>query len=445
MTTGFQKTTGGMRFGKKMHKYINIGTYKYFSACRFCDSKNVNKVLDLGNVPLAGGFLKKNTTQEVFDNEKLYPLQLNFCKNCYLLQCNISIPPETLFKDYFYFSSSIKTLVEHFNVIAKEVKKYLVRKDSFIVEIGCNDGKFLDALSSEGYKVLGIDPAENITIPLIKKGKPILNTFFTESIGSKIAKDYGKADAVYSFHSMAHIEDMHSVIRGVKNVLKKDGFLAFEVHYLGKLIQEMQYDMIYHEHQFYYSLYSIKKLFAMYDMEVFNVSQTDLRGGSIMYFVQNKKSGKRKINKSVKILETEEKKLELNKIETFNSFAKKIAKTKLSLLKIIDLLNKNKKHVIGYGASGRGTVIMNYCNLTEDIVDFVVDDAPAKHDSFMPGTHQKIYPSSILLEKNKSYYAILFAWPFAKEVILKNSDFINKGGRFILPLPKVKIFPKNET
>ena len=139
---------------------------------------------------------------------------------------------------------------------------------------------------------------------------------------------------------MAHIEDMHSVIRGVKNVLKKDGFLAFEVHYLGKLIQEMQYDMIYHEHQFYYSLYSIKKLFAMYDMEVFNVSQTDLRGGSIMYFVQNKKSGKRKINKSVKILETEEKKLELNKIETFNSFAKKIAKTKLSLLKIIDLLNK---------------------------------------------------------------------------------------------------------
>ncbi|HMS22721.1 MAG TPA: class I SAM-dependent methyltransferase [Candidatus Levybacteria bacterium] len=425
-----------------MHKYINVGIHTYFLTCRFCNSHKVRQVLNLGYVPLAGGFFKENTPQKVLENEKLYPLQLNFCESCYLLQCNVSIPPETLFKDYFYYSSTIKTLVEHFNRTAKGVKKYLDQKKAFIIEIGCNDGTFLDALANEGYTVLGVDPAENITIPLIKKGKPILNTFFTENVGSKIAKDYGRADAIYSFHSMAHIEDMHSVMRGIKKVLKKNGYLAFEVHYLGKLIQEMQYDMIYHEHQFYYSLLSLKKFFGIYDMEIFDVSQTPLRGGSIMYYVQNKKSGKRKINKSVKLLETAEKKQGLTKMKTYTSFAKRIEKTKKSLLKTIDTLRKDNKNIIGYGASGRGTVIMNYCNLTADSVKLVVDDSPMKQNSYMPGTHQKIYSSKKLLENPKSTYAVLFAWPFVNEVLLRNSEYIKRGGQFIVPLPSVKILPK---
>jgi hypothetical protein len=241
---------------------------------------------------------------------------------------------------------------------------------------------------------------------------------------------------------MAHIEDMHSVIKGIKKVMKKNGYLAFEVHYLGKLIQEMQYDMIYHEHQFYYSLLSLKKLFAVYDMEIFNVSQTPLRGGSIMYYVQNTKYGKQKVNKSVKALEAEEKKQRLNKNETYTFFAKRIEKTKKSLLKTVNALLKDNKNIIGYGASGRGTVVMNYCNLTADIVSLVVDDAPAKQNSYMPGTHQKIHSPKKLLENPKSTYAVLFAWPFVSEILGKNSEYVKKGGKFIVPLPSVKILPK---
>lgn len=409
-----------------------MSEYKKHKKCRFCDSVNITAVVDLGKMPLAGGFLKD---KKDFSKEKKYPLVLNFCKDCYLLQTSISINPDTLFKNYFYFSSAIKTLVEHFNNIALKLPKRL-KKGSFIVEIGSNDGGFIKALLANGYKALGVDPARNVVRPLIKAGLPAVNAYFSEKVAKSIVGKYGKADAIYSFHSLAHIPDMNEIAKGIKVLLKPEGYLSFEVHYLGNLLNEMQYDMIYHEHLHYYSLLTLVNFFKKFDMEIFDVEAVNQRAGSMNYYIQNKGGG-RKISQRVKKMAEEEKKMKLNKEITYKKFNIRVQKTKKDLLKTLDYLIKKDQIIVGYGASGRGTVVCNYCGLDSKYLKFVVDDAPAKQGKFMPGTHNPILSPAELLD-NGVKYSVVFAWPFINEVNKRNADFKKKGGKFIVPLPKVK-------
>lgn len=423
---------------KLINSHKEIGEYRNYDKCRFCQ-QNILAVINLGYLPLAGGFIKKADDNSI-TNEKFYPLALFFCSQCYLLQTNNVIDKEILFRDYHYHSSAIKTLVKHFESSANSlVKLFPDTKKRFIVEIGCNDAGFILALSKKNFRALGIDPASNIVKPLIKKGLPIINDYFSESLATKISKRHGKADAIVSFHTLAHIEDMHDVIRGIKILLKDDGFLAFEVHYLGNLINELQYDMIYHEHQFYYSMHAIMNLLKMHRMEIFDVQTTSIRSGSIMYFIQKSKTGKRKLSKNIKKVLSTEKKIGLHKIGTFLKFNKRIMETKKDLMQLLNLLKKKKKTIAGYGASGRGTIIMNYCGIGKDFLDYVIDDAPAKHGAYTPGNHLPIKPSSILKDKNKPDYVLVFAWPFFDEIFKKNIKYSKGGGKFIIPLPKPKI------
>lgn len=429
MIIDFQLIIGEKISGKMKNK-----NFIEYSKCRFCNFKDLMKVIVLGEMPLAGGFLK---SKDNFKKEKKYPLELFFCKNCYLLQTGVSINPDILFKKYFYFSSSINTLINHFKNTVKKIKKTLP-KNSFFVEIGCNDGIFIRELLKNGYKALGIDPATNIVSPLIKQGMPIINDYFKQSVAKKIIKQHGNADAIYSFHSLAHIPDMHEVVKGIKLLLKPNGYLAFEVHYIGNLLKEIQYDMIYHEHLHYYSLITLKNFFNQYDMEIFDVEKNSLRAGSITYFIQNINSNKRKISKRVYELEKIELKEKLDTAQPYLSFDKKIKKTKKDLLRLLNKLNKKNKLITGYGASGRGTVILNYCGLDTNLIKFVVDDAPAKQNCFMPGTHNPIYAPHELMQQ-KADYSVVFAWPFINEVRKRNTRYLKTGGKFILPLPIVKL------
>lgn len=417
----------------------NIGEYKYYDYCRFCFSKNVERVINLSYMPLAGGFLKK-INDEIIKNEKYYPLELIFCKTCYLLQTNTVINRDLLFKDYFYHSSAIKTLVDYFNANIEHIKKtYPNSSKTFIVEIGCNDGSFVKSLVKNGFNALGVDPASNIVKPLIKKGYPIINGYFSEEIAKKIKDNYVKADAIYSFNTLAHIEDMHDVLRGIKLLLKKDGILVFQVHYLGNLVEGVQYDMIYHEHQYYYSLLTLQRFFSQYNMEIFDIKFVDLHGGSIMYYVQNKNYGKNTVSKKVLKLDKKEKMQGLNNAKTFYHLSEKIKKQKKMLINLLTDLKNKKIKIAGYGASGRSTIIMNYCGIDNKYLDYIVDDSPAKQYAFTPGTHLKIYPSSELIENRKPDYILLFAWSFIHEIQQKNINYLGYKGKFIIPLPKVEI------
>jgi len=405
-----------------------------YASCRFCKSNKITKVITLGKMPLAGGFLKNIAD---FKNEKKFPLDLFFCRECYLIQTSIAINPDKLFKKYFYFSSKIQTLIDHFQKTALKINKSL-KNGSFVVEIGCNDGEFIKALQKNGYRALGIDPASNIVKPLIKTGAPIINDYFSENLAKKIVKKHGQADAIYSFHTLAHIPDMLDIIKGIKLLLKSEGYLAFEVHYIGDLLKGLQYDMIYHEHLHYYSLLSLKNLFKQFNMEIFKIEKNKVRAGSITYLVQNINTKRIRINSSVLELEKEERRQKLNTIIPYLNFNSKIQKSKNDLITLVKKLKKKNLKIAGYGASGRGTIMTNYCNLSPKFIDFVVDDSSAKENHFMPGTHNLIL-NPIELLKQKVDYAIVFAWPFITEIRKRNIQFIKNGGKLIIPLPKITI------
>lgn len=420
----------------------NVGEYRYYDYCRFCFSKDIQIILDLGYMPLAGGFLKK-LSKKTLEKEHYYPLELMVCQNCFLVQTNAVIPADILFKEYFYFSSKIQTLVNHFQQIAKNIPSmFSDTKKKFVVEIGCNDGSFIRAVQEIGYDALGIDPATNVAAPLVKKGIPIINDYFSAKLAQKIVKKYGKADAIYSFNTLAHIEDMHDVFSGIVTVLKDDGYMIFETHYLGDLLTQMQYDMMYHEHQYYYSLFAIEKFLALHQMHVFNVDIVPTHGGSIRFSVQ-KNTGKRKISETVKKLERKEKKQKIDTLKPYTQFAKEVIKTKKDLLALLTKLKQKKYTIAGYGASGRGTILSNYCGLDKKFLDYIVDDAPAKIGNYMPGTHLPIYSSKKLADKNPPDYVLLFAWAFVDEIKKRHRKYVENGGKFILPLPTVTILDKN--
>lgn len=418
----------------------HIGEYKHYTYCRFCESKKIVKVIDLGLVPLAGGFLK---SQDDFTTELFYPLEIYFCKKCFLLQSINVINKDTLFKDYFYHSSAIHTLTQHFKNVCIEISTLLKKRENpFVLEIGCNDGTLIQELVRNDIRTLGVDPAKNIVTPLIKKGLPIINDYFSTDLAKKIVRKFGKADVICSFNVMAHIEDMHDIVKGIKLLLKDDGILFFETHYVGNVLEELQYDMIYHEHQYYYSLLTLQNLFALHEMEIFNIERINIHGGSMRYYVQHKSTGKNSITNKVKTLENEELENQYHTLIPYQAFQKKIMKTKQDLLSLLNKIRKNDLHIAGYGASGRGTTIMNYCNLDNVYLDYVIDDAPAKQNTYVPGTHLKIVNSKILVTKEKVDYVILFAWSFLKEIKKRNSTFLKNGGKFIIPLPEVKIITK---
>ena len=417
-----------------MNKKVNIKN----TNCHICNSNKILKIIDFGYVGLAGAFLKKKE----ISSEKKYRMRLYFCKNCLTLQVIDKIKPKTLFENYFYFSSAIKTLRNHFKKLAVEVKFILKDKiSSNVLEFGCNDGILLKPLKSKNIKnLIGIDPALNIIKKIKNKNIKVINDFFNFQLSNKIKKNYGKMDIILANNVFAHIYELNSVTKGIKNILKSDGSFIFEVHYLGKMIKELQYDMIYHEHVFYHSLLSLTNLFKKYGLIIYDIKPIKIHAGSMRYYVCHKKfySKQTKNNKVRNLIEKETKNM-LHKNKTFYNFANKIQNTKVNLNNLLARLKKNNKIVYGYGASGRANTILQYCNLNKYDLPLIIDDSPAKHGYYTPGSHIKICSADILFTQKKPDYIILFAWSFLKEVVNRNKQYILDGGKIILPLPKVKV------
>tara|TARA_X000000950_G_scaffold288532_1_gene405796 strand:+ start:15052 stop:16311 length:1260 start_codon:yes stop_codon:yes gene_type:complete len=407
-------------------------------SCSFCSSKNMDLVMDFGEVALAGAFIKNNK----FNNEKKYPMRVCFCNDCFAVQIVDIIEPDILFKDYFYFSSSIKTLSNHFVNYAKEVaERFLNPKEANVLEFGCNDGVLLRPLADQGIKkVIGVDPAKNIISSISDERITIVNDYFTEKVSKKVVAKYGPIDLIMANNVFAHIPDIKGTTNAIKNALSDEGVFVFEVHYLGKIIEEMQYDMIYHEHLYYYSLLSAIEHFKNYDLTIFDIKFVPIHAGSIRFYLAKKNSKRASvISENVKLLEKEEKAKQYNKFECFNLFSKKIENTKKELVRLLEKIKKEGKTIAGYGASGRANTMIQYCGITNDLVSYMIDDAPAKIGCYTPGSHLKILSSSVLSSNNAPDYVLVFAWSFFEEIIKRNSNFIKSGGKMIVPLPEVKV------
>ena len=408
--------------------------------CSICNSKSMIPIIDFGKVALAGGFLRSNQ----FTEESYYPLRLFFCHDCNAVQVKDKVSANVLFKDYFYFSSSIQTLRDHFIDYASDVTtRFLIPKSATVIEFGCNDGVLLRPLADQNIKtVIGVDPATNIVSTINDPRITIINDFFTENVAQDIISKHGHVDMVLANNVYAHIPDIQGISRAVHDVLSDDGVFIFEVHYLGNVINELQYDMIYHEHLYYYSLLSAMKHFEWYGMMVFDVKPVRIHAGSMRFYVCKKGSKHGfAVTPAVIRLQNEELAKGFHRPETFERFATDIAERKTMLMALLNKLKKEGYTIAGYGASGRANTMIQYCGINHSHLDYMIDDAPAKAGFFTPGSHFEIHPSSILNQPNPPDYLLIFAWSFFDEIAKRSKKYLDGGGRMIVPLPEVKILP----
>ena len=409
--------------------------YKKLKKCRLCESKKLKTFIDFSRMPLAGAFLTKSQ----ISNEFLYPMGMQFCQNCSSVQVDTVIPLDVLFKKYFYFSSSINTLIEHFFDLSNMVSKKYLKNGGNVLEIGCNDGVFLNHMvKKSGVNCIGVDPARNVIKKISNKKINAYNKPFNLELAKKIKSRFDKIDLIVSSFSFGHIDNMKSVAEGIDFLLDKNGTFIFEIYYLGTVIKELQYDMMYHEHMTYYTIKSLKKFLSKHNLRIFNIEKIKLRSGSLRFSccrIKDKRTSSKNVEKYIR----DENKNGFNKLSYLNNYNQKINKTKIDIIKIIKKLKKNNKTIYGYGASGRGTIIMNYCKLDKNILDYVVDDAPAKRGKYTPGTHVKIISWDDLKKVGYPDYFVLFAWPFHAEISKKRSEYLKNGGKFIIPLPNVRI------
>lgn len=399
--------------------------------CRICAGSDFVKILDLGKMPLANAFLKE---EDLSKEEQKFPLVVYFCKNCALLQLLDVVNPETLFKHYDYFTSASRPLAEHFKRSGEWLaQKFIKSRDNLAVEIGGNDGVLLGAIKDR-CRTLNIEPARNIADISRQQGIETISAFFDSSLAGRIVKDYGRTRLIVANNVVAHIDNLKDVFAGVKNLLENKGAFVFEVHWVGNLIGEGGFDQIYSEHLCYFSLNALLPLIRKFGFEIFNMELVPIHGQSMRVYVGKGLDRSEAVDNFLE----KEKKLGLLKAETFLKFAKKVKNNSRKLRNLLIRFKSEGKKVVGYGAPAKGNTLLNYYKINENLLDFIVDTTPFKQGLYTPGSHIRIYPPDKLKEARPDYL-LLLAWNYADAIMAKETDFRKRGGKFIIPVPDVKI------
>lgn len=399
--------------------------------CRVCNGKNLKKVLSLGSTPPANAFLKK---EELNNKEDFFPLELNFCKDCTFVQLTHTVSPELLFKNYVYVSSTSPVFIAHFQDLAdKVIKRFKLPKNSLVVDIGSNDGILLRPFKEQGMNVLGIDPAEKIATLATKNGIETLPLFFNKKVAGEIVNKRGHASIVTATSVFSHVDDLDEFVSGVKELLADDGVFIIEVYYLSSLLENNLFDTIYHEHLSYFTVKTITTLLNRLGLQVFSIETTDTHGGSLRVFAQ-KNNGPHQVDESIKKFMLAEENKKLYDSTTYFEFARKIDENKRNLLNLLDHIKSSKKTIVGYGAPAKGNTLLNYFEIDEKFLDYIVDDSPWKQGLYTPGTHIPVVSSEELSRKRPDYILIL-AWNYASPIMKKYKDF----NRFIIPVPTPRI------
>ena len=414
---------------------INSKDYFRRKTCRLCKSEDLDSVLKLNSTPPANAFVKKT---ELNFTQKTYPLEVFFCKNCNHVQILDVVNPSILFENYVYVSGTSPVFRNHFEEYAIDIiKEFNPSYEELIIDIGSNDGTLLSCFKSRGYKVLGIDPAKEIADQANRKGVETLNDFFDFEVSEHININYPKASIISANNVFAHCDDLIGIIRGVKNILSQNGVFVFEVSYLVDVFEKTLFDTIYHEHLSYHSVIPLCKFFKSNGMHLFKVDRINTHGGSIRGYARLSNDSSYE-HESIKNLISLEKKLGINKKQTLLNYASKINDLKLNLNNILRTLKSQGKKIGAFGAPAKATTLMYQYGLDKFLIDFIIDDSPLKQGLFSPGLHIPVLSSHAIVTE-KPDYLLLLAWNFSDSIIKKNKEYLESGGHFIVPLPKVKI------
>lgn len=395
--------------------------------CRACESQALEFLLDLGPQPLAGGFLAPDS--DAIEKEKAHPLPIHVCRECGLVQTLHVIPPEILFTNYCFSSSTIAPLVEHFTNYAAWLKKKFAPK--LVVELGCNDGVLLAPLKKLDIQTCGVDVSENITRIARDKGLNVITGFFNEQSAKQIEMQFGKADIITGSNCFPHNDDPGAILGGARTLLQPSGHLCLEVMYAGDLLESCQWDSMYHEHLSYYCLQTLERLLNRFGFHAVHAERLPMHAGTLRV-VAAIDSHERPDASVFQVLEYE-RDLRLTDVETWKTFSK-VVKRKINVVKNIFDRLKTSSRIWGYGAAGRATMWVNACGM--NYLEAIVDSSPLRAGRLMPGTHTPIvFPEA--LRAAPPDYIFVPAWNYLDQIRAKESWF---KGTWCVPLPELTFF-----
>jgi SAM-dependent methyltransferase len=404
--------------------------------CRFCNAPLQSVFADLGMSPLANSYLGE---EELATGERYYPLRALVCDECLLVQLPAAAAPEEIFSDYAYFSGYSTSWVEHARRYADQVcERFGLDERSRVVEVASNDGYLLQHFLKRGIPVLGIEPAANVARAAEAIGIPTVVEFLSAESGARLRAEGHSADLLVGNNVLAHVPDLHSFVAGLKALLAPQGVLTMEFPHLLRLMEETQFDTIYHEHFSYFSLLTVERVFAAHELTVFDVEELPTHGGSLRVYVRNEDDESHPDGARVAALRLRELDAGLGRLGGYTTFGDRVLRTKLSVLDFALSARREGKTVVGYGAAAKGTTLLNYCGLGRDFVDYVVDRSPHKQGRYLPGTRIPIHDPS-RIDETRPDYLLLLAWNLRDEIIEQMAHVRDFGCRFVTPVPVIRV------
>ncbi len=405
--------------------------------CRFCNTPLNYEFLDLVNAPPSNSFL---TFSQLNEPEVYYPLRVLVCDNCFLVQIDEYQKSSAIFnQDYVYFSSFSTSWLSHAkNYCEKVVERFSLGNNSRVVEIASNDGYLLQYFLERKIPVLGIEPTKNTAKVAIDKGIETVTEFFGLALAEVLVKKGLYADLLIGNNVLAHVPDINDFVVGMHHFLSPQGIITMEFPHLIQLIDNNQFDTIYHEHFSYLSLFTVQKIFLAQGLEIFDVDEISTHGGSLRIYAKHAGDTSRKISAKVAGLIQMEKSKGVDKIDYYNGFTDKVEQIKFDLLAFLVTQKKKGKKVVGYGAAAKGNTLLNYCGIKKDLIHFVVDANPNKQNKFLPGSHIPVVNEEIL-KLERPDFVIIFPWNLSAEIKQQLSYITEWGGRFLIPIPTIVI------
>ena len=405
--------------------------------CRSCNASLGEPFLSFGTSPLSNSYLSKKQLQQF---EPTYPLDLYLCERCYLMQLDVFESAQKIFShEYAYFSSCSDSWLQHCkSYVEMMCERFAITPEWFVVEIASNDGYLLQFFKEKGIPHLGIEPALQTAFAAVKKGIPTEAEYFTLEFAEKMIRNRQSANLIIGNNVLAHNPNLNDFVEGMKQLLKPEGIITMEFPHVLKMLENVEFDTIYHEHFSYLSFYSVKTLFEKHCLSIFDVEELPTHGGSLRIYAQHTNTGKQAVLKSVNDLIEKERINGIFSTELYTRFSENVKRVKRYLLSTLIEIKRQNKKIAGYGAPAKGNTLLNYCGIRTDFIDFTVDRNPMKQGKFLPGSRIPIYEPDVIF-KAKPDYLFILPWNIKTEVMQQMKEIKSWGGKFLIAIPEVEI------